>query len=221
VRPGQDGLHFPVGDAAALADLLIRAAADPDLWDSLQRTMRVPVSIARSTDAHLELYRRAAAVREIKRPSAAGRRRRPALFLSGPALAPDYAGCVLPWRERRPFQSLFGFDTQLNIFAKLAANAGYSVYFLPAPEIFSSPVAFRHLEKLAGVGAQAAPHIRFGPVSLMRVLKGGARNVAAIAEPGTPPPLNLGRHPFGTGEYLPHAFRLAFTYRKPVELVTF
>lgn len=56
VRPGKDGLHFPAGDTAALAGLMCRAASDTDLWDRLQATMRVPVSIEQAATDHLWLY---------------------------------------------------------------------------------------------------------------------------------------------------------------------
>jgi glycosyltransferase involved in cell wall biosynthesis len=54
VRDGVDGLHFPAGDAAALAETL-RAAADPTLWTRLAAGA-VPASYDGFVDAHLALY---------------------------------------------------------------------------------------------------------------------------------------------------------------------
>jgi glycosyltransferase involved in cell wall biosynthesis len=56
VRPGRDGLHFPVGDTHALADLIRRAASQTGLWDQLQATMRIPTSVEQSVTDHLWLY---------------------------------------------------------------------------------------------------------------------------------------------------------------------
>ena len=49
VRDGVDGLHFPVGDAAGLAQVMRRAVEEPGLWQHLadervaaQRTRETP-----------------------------------------------------------------------------------------------------------------------------------------------------------------------------------
>lgn len=57
VRPGKDGFHFPVGDAAALAGLLARLAGDDKVWAALRRTMRRPDTIEAAARRHLTLYR--------------------------------------------------------------------------------------------------------------------------------------------------------------------
>lgn len=57
IRPGKDGFHFPVGDVTALADLLVRLAAQVTVWDGLQHTMRLPITPEQSVDRHLQLYR--------------------------------------------------------------------------------------------------------------------------------------------------------------------
>jgi glycosyltransferase involved in cell wall biosynthesis len=56
IRPGKDGLHFPVADTSALALLMLRVARDRRLWQSLQKTMRTPMTAAESADRHLRLY---------------------------------------------------------------------------------------------------------------------------------------------------------------------
>ncbi|HEU0157547.1 MAG TPA: glycosyltransferase, partial [Stellaceae bacterium] len=57
VRPGKDGFHFPVGDAAALAALIARLGGDDKIWAALRKTMRPPPTIAETADRHLALYR--------------------------------------------------------------------------------------------------------------------------------------------------------------------
>lgn len=57
IRDGQDGLHFPAGDAAGLAEALCLLAAQPKLLAQLQATLRPPADPAAALVAHLELYR--------------------------------------------------------------------------------------------------------------------------------------------------------------------
>lgn len=57
VRPGKDGFHFPVGDAAALAALVLKVSKDAEVWDRLQETIRRPMTIADSVVRHLAYYR--------------------------------------------------------------------------------------------------------------------------------------------------------------------
>jgi glycosyltransferase involved in cell wall biosynthesis len=57
VRPGQDGFHFPVGNAATLAALMLQLTTEDRIWDRLQSTIRRPVTIDESVANHLELYR--------------------------------------------------------------------------------------------------------------------------------------------------------------------
>jgi len=70
VRPGLDGYHFPVGDAAALAKLLVKLAADGTIWDRLQTTMRRPMTMKQSVSAHLRLYRDRSLSSSVSRVSA-------------------------------------------------------------------------------------------------------------------------------------------------------
>ncbi len=56
VRDGIDGLHFPVGNAVALASLLTKLAASPELLTGLADSIRVPATVAQTTDRYLELY---------------------------------------------------------------------------------------------------------------------------------------------------------------------
>ncbi len=57
VRDGVDGLHFPVGDPAALADTLKRATEEPGLWQRLVDAIAPPPSMEDAADAHEALYR--------------------------------------------------------------------------------------------------------------------------------------------------------------------
>jgi glycosyltransferase involved in cell wall biosynthesis len=56
VRHGRDGLHFPVGDPGALAETLLRAVEDNELWDRLRGTMRSPPGAEAFLAQHLQLY---------------------------------------------------------------------------------------------------------------------------------------------------------------------
>ncbi len=58
VRDGLDGFHFPVGNAAALADLLAGLAADRSRLDAIAATMRAPTGAEETVAAHLALYDR-------------------------------------------------------------------------------------------------------------------------------------------------------------------
>jgi glycosyltransferase involved in cell wall biosynthesis len=57
VRWGRDGFHFQVNDPFDLASLMVRLAADVDVWDRLQKSIQRPLSVAEATARHLELYR--------------------------------------------------------------------------------------------------------------------------------------------------------------------
>lgn len=57
VRPGKDGFHFPAGDSAELAKLMVRLAEDPTIWDALQPKILRPTTIAESVARHLRVYR--------------------------------------------------------------------------------------------------------------------------------------------------------------------
>ena len=56
VRPGLDGYHFPVGDVAGLANLLLRIGRTPDMLTSLQATLRTPSTRAAIAARCLSLY---------------------------------------------------------------------------------------------------------------------------------------------------------------------
>jgi len=58
VRHGRDGLHFAVGDPAALAETLLHAVEDTGLWDRLRGTMRPPPDTEGFLAQHLQLYQR-------------------------------------------------------------------------------------------------------------------------------------------------------------------
>ncbi|MGA0597844.1 glycosyltransferase [Enterovirga sp. CN4-39] len=57
VRPGIDGLHFPVGDHVALGRLIADLAIDVSVWDRIRATMRRPRPDRHSLRPHLDLYK--------------------------------------------------------------------------------------------------------------------------------------------------------------------
>ena len=57
VRWGRDGFHFQVNDPFELASLIVRLAADVDVWERLQKSIQRRRSVAEATARHLELYR--------------------------------------------------------------------------------------------------------------------------------------------------------------------
>jgi glycosyltransferase involved in cell wall biosynthesis len=58
VRDGIDGLHFPVGDALALARLIERLAADPEKLRTMREGIQLPPSPADAAREHLAIYDR-------------------------------------------------------------------------------------------------------------------------------------------------------------------
>ena len=56
IRPGVDGLHFPVGDTVALVALLRGLAREPGKLASLRQTMRRPAAPEATVAKHLDLY---------------------------------------------------------------------------------------------------------------------------------------------------------------------
>jgi glycosyltransferase involved in cell wall biosynthesis len=56
VRNGKDGLHFPAGNAVALAKLLRRLAADRGQLDALSHSIEPPATTASIVDQHVSLY---------------------------------------------------------------------------------------------------------------------------------------------------------------------
>ena len=57
VQDGVNGLHFPVGDAAALAEIMQRGIEEPGLWQALVSGIASPIGIEESATRHLALYR--------------------------------------------------------------------------------------------------------------------------------------------------------------------
>jgi glycosyltransferase involved in cell wall biosynthesis len=68
VRDGVDGLHFPVGDATALATVMRRAAEEPGLWERLAHGIATPRTVEEAADEHAALYA------EMLRPPTMSRR---------------------------------------------------------------------------------------------------------------------------------------------------
>ncbi len=57
VQAGRDGLHFRAGDAANLAEMMARAACDPDLWQDLHDRRPAVPTLEDAAQEHLALYR--------------------------------------------------------------------------------------------------------------------------------------------------------------------
>lgn len=136
------------------------------------------------------------------------------LLLSAPVEAKEYASSYVSYRAYRSFQTMFGFDAQLRLFAETARRAGCRPLFVPAPENFFLPQTYRRLLEIAGASARRPEdllHVRFGPIRTQRVAK-GTTNLALIAEDPAGVPLNLGRHPFASGDTLPASTARALVY---------
>ncbi len=71
VRDAIDGLHVPVGDAAALAQAMHRAAEEPDLWRRLACNIATPRTVADAAADHAALYADLLRTRTATRRSAA------------------------------------------------------------------------------------------------------------------------------------------------------
>jgi glycosyltransferase involved in cell wall biosynthesis len=71
VRDGVDGLHFPIGDPAALMRVMRRAVEEPDLWQRLAEGILSPRTVADAADEHLALYSDLMRVETALRRSAA------------------------------------------------------------------------------------------------------------------------------------------------------
>lgn len=56
IRDGVDGLHFRVGSAEDLADRLVEALSEDDLWENLRAGIRRPGSHVDCARQHLDLY---------------------------------------------------------------------------------------------------------------------------------------------------------------------
>jgi glycosyltransferase involved in cell wall biosynthesis len=56
VRDGIDGLHFPVGNAVALASLLMKLAASPERLAALAASTRIPPAVTESVNRYVDLY---------------------------------------------------------------------------------------------------------------------------------------------------------------------
>jgi glycosyltransferase involved in cell wall biosynthesis len=56
VRDGVDGLHFPVGNAVALASLLLQLVEKPSRLKELEETMRAPPTVDEATNIYAQLY---------------------------------------------------------------------------------------------------------------------------------------------------------------------
>jgi glycosyltransferase involved in cell wall biosynthesis len=59
VGDGQDGHHFPVGDASALRDLVARLSIGTEAWDRIAKRIRPPTDIRDTAEQQLKIYREA------------------------------------------------------------------------------------------------------------------------------------------------------------------
>jgi glycosyltransferase involved in cell wall biosynthesis len=55
VRDGVDGLHFEVRNPLDLAETLIRAVAEPELWQNLRANVREPLTFEQCATSYLAL----------------------------------------------------------------------------------------------------------------------------------------------------------------------
>ena len=126
---------------------------------------------------------------------------RPTVLVSTPTTRLDFAACVLPMAQHRPFQALFGYEGQLAAMAAGLAAAGVDCALLPAPEIFGHPAALAAIRARLGADNPLV-HLRFGATRSARLLK-GATNLFVAGDDAALPPIDLGWHPFGGGDRLP------------------
>ena len=57
ITDGVDGLHFDVGDARSLAEVMRRACTEESLWNNLVAGIRSPMSREAMTNSFLDVYR--------------------------------------------------------------------------------------------------------------------------------------------------------------------
>ncbi len=126
---------------------------------------------------------------------------RPTVLVSTPTTRLDFAACVLPVAQHRPFQTLFGYEGQLAAMAAALAVGGADCALLPAPEIFGHPSALAAIRARLGADHPLV-HLRFGATGAARLLK-GATNLFVAGDDAALPPIDLGWHPFGGGDRLP------------------
>lgn len=126
---------------------------------------------------------------------------RPTVLVSTPTTRLDFAACVLPVAQHRPFQALFGYEGQLAAMAAGLAATGVDCALLPAPEIFGHPAALAAIRARLGADHPLV-HLRFGATGAARLLK-GATNLFVAGDDAALPPIDLGWHPFAGGDRLP------------------
>lgn len=116
------------------------------------------------------------------------------IVVSSPESGRDYGASLTPIARYRSLQVLFGYDAQIAAFRAVADACSVNCWFAPFPQLFSGAAPPNR--------SAALTHVRFGPVTQARVLK-GLSNVFISAEDPETAPLNIGRHPFGDGLRLP------------------
>lgn len=128
------------------------------------------------------------------------------VLLASAPLGRGTAGAVVALADGAPpRQVLFGWEAQMGAFAARLAALGRTLFLVPAPEIFSSPVSHAHIARATGWdGRGTLTHLRFGMPYFARVVK-GAHNVMVLAEHRITAPLTPTHHPFGGGNRLPAA----------------
>lgn len=126
---------------------------------------------------------------------------RPTVLVSTPTTRLDFAACVLPMAQHRPFQALFGYEGQIAAMAAGLAAAGIDCALLPAPEMFGHPAALAAIRARLGADHKLV-HLRFGATNAARLLK-AATNLFVAGDDAALPPIDLGWHPFGGGDRLP------------------
>jgi hypothetical protein len=116
---------------------------------------------------------------------------------------------VLPVEYVRFDQEVFGYGAQIRLFAESLKKFDRRLFFVAAPEIFSSDESFRHFARLTGskIIPEKIMHFRFGMHCEIRLLK-RATNVLISAESHSWQALNPDAHPFADGMTVPASVAL-------------
>ena len=137
----------------------------------------------------------------------------PAILLSCPGPLRRHHAAVQPIAQLSLPQCLLGSEAQMLAFAAAQPELAPRLFFVPLPEMFSSPASMEALAAACKIALPAPQprlvHLRFGGTRSARVLK-DARNGLVLAENHRSPPITASRHPFASGLTLPASLRRVF-----------